>query len=323
MVVVVVRRCSLLSEEVHHVRGVQAAELVETRQPEGLGGGVGCVPNREAAESAGRGIDVSLARGVCGPSEGGPVGDEAVFPFAEEFFFVSSCALLCSPVLPSAAQCPPVLKSPCDYVGYALFKVKCFGHTPPSMGNSLGRRAQTRIDQVSLWDDAFDESSSAPATVEPGAEALPDGAFLVAVAEEAEPDVVDHRKSAVVHLPRSHCPAGHPYDADNTYVSRQGWRSCRTCKRFSDRRRRARTAKNLTPEERTLRARMGAYRLHALYDPRETTKKARVAFAARFDRQVDPDGVLPPAERVRRADAARRAYFTELQLRSSRSRRRR
>jgi len=83
-----------------------------------------------------------------------------------------------------------------------------------------------------------------------------------------------------------------------------------------------RTARNLTPEERTLRARVGAYRLHALYDPKETTKKARAAFAARFDRQVDPDGVLPPAERARRADAARRAYFTELQLRSSRSRRR-
>ena len=68
---------------------------------------------------------------------------------------------------------------------------------------------------------------------------------------------------------------------------------------------------------------MGAYRLHALYDPKETTKKARTAFAARFDRQVDPDRQLPPAERARRADAALQAYFTELQLRSSRTRRRR
>jgi hypothetical protein len=120
---------------------------------------------------------------------------------------------------------------------------------------------------------------------------------------------------------KTHCPAGHPYDAGNTYVSRQGWRSCRTCKRLSDRRRRDRTAKNLSPEERILRARMGAYRLHALYDPKETTKKARAAFAARFDRQVDPDGLLSPADRARRADAARRAYFSELQLRSSRARR--
>lgn len=185
------------------------------------------------------------------------------------------------------------------------------------------------MDQLSLWDDVFDEPSSASAAVEPGADTLPDGAVLVAVDDQPEPAVVDQPESAVdlpesavVTLPHSHCPAGHPYDADNTYVSRQGWRSCRTCKRLSDRRRRARTARNLSPEERTLRARMGAYRLHALYDPKETTKKARAAFAARFDRQVDPDGVLPPTERARRADAARRAYFTELQLRSSRSRRR-
>lgn len=103
-----------------------------------------------------------------------------------------------------------------------------------------------------------------------------------------------------------HCPAGHLYDDENTYVTRQGWRTCRTCKRDSDRRRRARTAKNLTPEERTLRARLGAYRLHALHDPKETTKKARAAFATRFEREVDPEGVLPSSERARRAEAARR-----------------
>src|SRR5205823_12608617 len=52
----------------------------------------------------------------------------------------------------------------------------------------------------------------------------------------------------------------------------------------------------------TLRARMGAYRLHALYDPKEAaTKKARAAFASRFDREVDPDGLLPAPERTRRA----------------------
>jgi hypothetical protein len=67
---------------------------------------------------------------------------------------------------------------------------------------------------------------------------------------------------------------------------------------------------------------MAAYRLHATHDPRETTRKAREAFAERFEREVDPDGVLPPAERARRAEAARRAYFTGLALRSSRARRR-
>lgn len=105
-------------------------------------------------------------------------------------------------------------------------------------------------------------------------------------------------------------------------MNRKGWRSCRTCKRISDRRRRARTAKNLTPQERVLRSRLGAYRLHAVHDPKKTTRKAREAFAARFERQVDPQGELPPGERARRAEAARRAYFTELAMRSSRARRR-
>jgi hypothetical protein len=155
---------------------------------------------------------------------------------------------------------------------------------------------------------------------EPGGEALSPStgpepiAFLPAPTEVMEPSEDEGRVT--------HCPAGHLYDDENTYVTRQGWRTCRTCKRDSDRRRRARTAKNLTPEERTLRARLGAYRLHALHDPKETTKKARAAFATRFEREVDPDGVLPPSERTRRAEAARRAYFTQLQLRSAQARRR-
>lgn len=34
---------------------------------------------------------------------------------------------------------------------------------------------------------------------------------------------------------KTHCPQGHRYDVNNTYVDRVGWRHCRTCKR--DRRR--------------------------------------------------------------------------------------
>jgi hypothetical protein len=30
---------------------------------------------------------------------------------------------------------------------------------------------------------------------------------------------------------RTHCPAEHPYDEANTWVSRDGWRQCRTCNR--------------------------------------------------------------------------------------------
>jgi len=70
-----------------------------------------------------------------------------------------------------------------------------------------------------------------------------------------------------------------------------------------------------------MRARMAAYTLHARYDPRETTKAARRAFNQRFIDQVDPEGRLPEAERHRRAEAARRAYFTRLAYLSARKRR--
>ncbi len=77
-------------------------------------------------------------------------------------------------------------------------------------------------------------------------------------------------------------------------------------------------AMEFTPEQRSLRARIAAYALHASHDPRETTKPAR-AFMARFERQVDPDGKLPKAERRRRADAAKKAYFNGLALKSARA----
>ncbi len=76
-----------------------------------------------------------------------------------------------------------------------------------------------------------------------------------------------------------------------------------------------------TTAERTLRARIGAYALHAKRDPRETTRAARAALLAKFERQVDPQGTLDPAERARRALSARKAYFARLSLRSSIARR--
>jgi len=78
---------------------------------------------------------------------------------------------------------------------------------------------------------------------------------------------------------------------------------------------------SLTPSERVMRARMAAYVLHARHDPRETTTAARLAFNKRFVDQVDPDRRLPERERLRRADAARRAYFTRLAYLSARKRR--
>ncbi len=44
---------------------------------------------------------------------------------------------------------------------------------------------------------------------------------------------------------------------------------------------------------------------------------------ARFERQVDPDGTLPEAERRRRAEAAKKAYFLGLALKSTKARRKR
>ena len=68
----------------------------------------------------------------------------------------------------------------------------------------------------------------------------------------------------------------------------------------------------LSSQEASLRGRIGAFQLHATHDPRETTRKAREAFLGRFVDQVDPGRVLPEAERVRRAESARRAYFAKL-----------
>ena len=70
-----------------------------------------------------------------------------------------------------------------------------------------------------------------------------------------------------------------------------------------------------------LRGRIGAYATHAAHDPRETTANARAAFLQRFERDVDPEGVLPEDERRRRAAYARKAYFARLALRSARARR--
>lgn len=80
---------------------------------------------------------------------------------------------------------------------------------------------------------------------------------------------------------------------------------------------------SLTPAERSTRARIGAHAKHALHDGRDSTAAARAAFDLRFEREVDPDGVLPLDERRRRAESAKRAYFARLALKSAIARRRR
>jgi hypothetical protein len=51
------------------------------------------------------------------------------------------------------------------------------------------------------------------------------------------------------------------------------------------------------------------------------TRPARQAFLNRFEREVDPDGLLPLAERHRRAQHALRAYMLRLAKRSVAARR--
>jgi len=62
----------------------------------------------------------------------------------------------------------------------------------------------------------------------------------------------------------------------------------------------------LSPAERSMRARVAAYALHAQRDSRELTVKARSAAWQKYLDEVDPDGSLPEAERVRRAESLHR-----------------
>ena len=61
-------------------------------------------------------------------------------------------------------------------------------------------------------------------------------------------------------------------------------------------------------------------RLHATHDSTELTAAGRRAFLSRFEREVDPEGVLDPAERSRRAEHLRRSYFSKLGFASSMAR---
>lgn len=55
-------------------------------------------------------------------------------------------------------------------------------------------------------------------------------------------------------------------------------------------------------------------------DRQAATAPARRGFMARFEKQVDPDGTLSPAERARRAELAMRAHMSRLALASAKRR---
>lgn len=75
---------------------------------------------------------------------------------------------------------------------------------------------------------------------------------------------------------------------------------------------------------RRLRAQAAAHARWAHTADREAaTAPARKAFIDRFEREVDPDGVLDPVERARRAASAKKAYFLGLAAKSAETRSRR
>ena len=77
----------------------------------------------------------------------------------------------------------------------------------------------------------------------------------------------------------------------------------------------------LTPAQRTMRARIAANTRWSREDGKANAVRAQAGLLAKFVDQVDPDRVLPEAERQRRAEAARRAHMQRLAFRSSKARR--
>ena len=77
----------------------------------------------------------------------------------------------------------------------------------------------------------------------------------------------------------------------------------------------------MTAEQRRLRAQMAAHVSWAATPDRAArTAAARAAAMGRFEREVDPEGLLAPAERAARADSARKAHYTKMAYRSVRAR---
>lgn len=68
-------------------------------------------------------------------------------------------------------------------------------------------------------------------------------------------------------------------------------------------------------------ARMGGYALQSQHDTGPSLIKARQALRSKFEREVDPEGLLDPVERDRRASAARKLFYQRMAYKSARVRR--
>lgn len=80
------------------------------------------------------------------------------------------------------------------------------------------------------------------------------------------------------------------------------------------------TDTGLTREQRITRARIAALTRWSKEDPKAQAERMQEGLMDKFRREVDPAGVLPEAERERRATAARKAHMQRLALASSRAR---
>lgn len=75
-------------------------------------------------------------------------------------------------------------------------------------------------------------------------------------------------------------------------------------------------------EIRRLQTRAAAHKSWAKTTDRSARARAgNRALMARFERDVDPQGILPPADRAKMADSLMRAHFTNLALRKARAKR--
>lgn len=77
----------------------------------------------------------------------------------------------------------------------------------------------------------------------------------------------------------------------------------------------------MTPEQRRLAAQVAVHTSWAnTVDRTARTAPGTKAFLDRFEKQVDPDGVMDPVTRAKAAQNARTAYFKALAFKSSMAR---
>lgn len=77
----------------------------------------------------------------------------------------------------------------------------------------------------------------------------------------------------------------------------------------------------MSPTERSMRGRLAVHTSWAnTTDPKARTQPARDAFMRRFEDAVDPDRKLPEAERMRRAESAKKAHYVRLAMKSAAAR---